>query len=164
MTILLENPPQFRWQTDLGRLLPALRPQVEELSWIISNLQCLHLGENIPMVAGWEDQMKHYYSYAVVPGKTLYEAMVGKDIQVVWGVFCGVSGEVPNLSNEEVPYADGNGELWTKPESFQLAASEIEVVCFDSDITLIKFRDEKLGYRFLEVFPDGQILRNLLDA
>ncbi len=103
--------------------------------------------------------MEHYYSYIVVPGKTLYDTIVGKDLQIVWGVFCGVPGNVPELSKDEVPYADGNRKLWTEPESFQLAYSEIEIVCFDSSATIVKFRDEELGRQFLESFPDGEIMR-----
>lgn len=158
MTILLDELPEFRWQTDLGRLLPAIRQQVEKLTWVISNLQCLHIGGLIPTVAEWEEQMEHHYSYTIVSGKMLYDTMADTDIQVVWGVFCGVMGNVLDLSKDEVPYADGNRELWTKPEAFQLAASEIEIVCFDSDVTLVKFRDENIGRQFLEVFSDGKIL------
>ncbi|WP_044002943.1 hypothetical protein [Hymenobacter swuensis] len=160
MTILLEDVPQFRWQTDLGRLLPAIRQQVEELTWVISNLQCLHFGGLIPKVAAWEEQMEHYYSYTVVSGKTLYDAMADTDMQAVWGVFCGVAGSVPDLSKDEVPYADGNRELWTEPESFQLAASEIEIVAFDSSFTLVRFRDESLSRQFLEAFPSGRIVQS----
>ncbi|GAB2769017.1 hypothetical protein HNQ93_000252 [Hymenobacter luteus] len=160
MTILLEDPPQFRWQTDLDRLLPTIRQPVEELNWVVSNLQCWHLKEFVPTVAAWEAQMEHYYSYTVVSGKTLYDTFVDKNIQVVWGVFCGISGNLPDLSKDEVPYADGNRELWTEPESFQLTASEIEIVCWDSHITWVKFRDESQGDEFLKAFPGGQILRN----
>ncbi|UPL48196.1 hypothetical protein [Hymenobacter sublimis] len=160
MTILLEDPLQFRWQTDLGRLLPSIRQQVEELSWVISNLQCLHLQGVVPAVIDWEKQMEYYYSYTVVSGKMLYDTFVDKGIQVVWGVFCGISGKVSDLAPNEVPYADGNRELWTEPEGFQLVASEIEIVAFDSSFTLVKFRDESLGRQFLEAFPNGRIVQS----
>jgi hypothetical protein len=75
-------------------------------------------------------------------------------------VFCGILGEVPTIPDDELPYADGNRQLWTEPEAFQLANSKIEIVCFDSSLTLVKFRDDSLGYQFLQLFPEGQILRN----
>ncbi|MDU0371952.1 hypothetical protein ACFPAF_16240 [Hymenobacter endophyticus] len=155
MTILLEE----GWQTDLGRILPAIRPQIEELNWIISNLECWHLNEFVPMVEVWQSQMEHYYSYAVVSGKTLYDTIANQGVQVVWGVFCGITGDVPNLTVDEVPYADGNRQIWTEPEVFQLAASEIEIIAFDSTFTQVKFRDESLGYHFLRAFPEGRIIR-----
>lgn len=158
MTILLENEPQFRWQTDIDSLLPVIRSQVEELNWVVSNLECWHLRKLVPEVSAWEKQVEHDHFY-VVPGKTLYDTIVGNDLQVVWGVFCGLPGNIPALPTDEVPYADGNRELWTEPESFQLAAAEIEIVCFDSALTIVKFRDEKVGRQFLEVFPNGQIMQ-----
>jgi len=71
-----------------------------------------------------------------------------------------VLGSVPDVPTQEVPYVNGNRLLWTEPEAFQLAASQIEIVCFDSTLTLVKFRDESIARQFLETFPDGQILRN----
>ena len=67
---------------------------------------------------------------------------------------------MPDLLEDEVPYADGNKQLWAEPEAFQLQVSEIEIVCVDSSLTLIKFREEDLGNRFLETFTDGRILQN----
>ena len=154
MTILLEE----GWQTDLGRILPAIRPQVEELNWVISNLHCWHLKDFIPAVANWEGKQDKC-NYVVVPGKTLYDTMANRSVQVVWGVFCGIAGEAPDLAADEVPYADGNRQIWTEPEVFQLVASEIEIVAFDSTFTLAKFRDESLGRQFLEAFPQGRIIR-----
>ncbi|MGI4863302.1 MAG: hypothetical protein ACRYFZ_05215 [Janthinobacterium lividum] len=96
----------------------------------------------------------------MVLGKELYETFAGQDIQVVWGVFCGVAGDIPTMPFGKVPYADGNPRIWTEPNTFQLAGSKIEIVAFDSTFTLVKFRDENLGYEFLSVFPDGRLIQN----
>jgi len=96
----------------------------------------------------------------VVPGKTLYETFVGRDLQVVWGVFCGVAGDVPAIPLEELPYADGNRRIWTEPEAFQLAGSEIEIIAFDSTFTLLKFRDENVGHQFLAALLTGRIIQS----
>lgn len=154
MTILLEE----GWQTDLGRILPAIQPQIERLNWVISNLMCWHLQEFVPTVEVWQNQTEEYY-YTVVSGKTLYDTMASQGVQVVWGVFCGIAGNIPNLAADEVPYADGNRQIWTEPEVFQLADAEIEIVAFDSTFTLMKFRDESLGHQFMEAFPEGRIIR-----
>ncbi|RSK45771.1 hypothetical protein [Hymenobacter perfusus] len=154
MTILLEE----GWQTDLDRILPVIRPQIEKLNWVISNLECWHLKEFVPMLEAWQSKMEHSYSYTVVSGKTLYDTMANQSVQVVWGVFCGIAGDVPDLADDEVPYADGNRQIWTEPEVFQLAASEIEIVAFDSTFTQVKFRDESLGHQFLQAVPQSRII------
>lgn len=157
MTILLDDSPQFRWQTDFGRLLLPIKRQIEPLEWLVTDLQYHFIDDQLPrIVSAWETAEL----FVTVSGVALYQAVANRDIQVVWGVFCGVAGKVPDLSDDQVPYADGNRELWTEPEAFLLPQSEIEIVCFDSTVTLVKFRDEALGQQFLEVFPEGKTLRN----
>ena len=157
MTIILEE----GYQTNLGELLALLGHQVENLNWLVTDLRCLSLGDWPPLIEIWESQSydsEPYYS--VVPGKMLYETFVGRDLQVVWGVFCGVNGDVPAIPLEKLPYADGNRRIWTEPEAFQLAGSEIEIIAFDSTFTLMKFRDESLGLQFLESFHGGRIVQS----
>lgn len=148
---------QLRWQTDLRRLLPPIRQQVMSLNWLITSLQCWAVADEWPpIISTWEAADP----YEIVDGRTLYEVFANHDLQAVWGVFCGVAGEVPGLKGNRVPFADGNPKLWTEPEEFLLAISDLEIVCFDSSLTLVKFRNEQLGYQFLRSFPDGRILRN----
>ncbi|WP_226185457.1 hypothetical protein [Hymenobacter nitidus] len=156
MTIILEA----GYQTYLSEVLPPIRQQVEKLNWLVTGLQCW--GSDSPLIESWQpsDDSEPYYHYSVLPGKTLYGAFTGQEIQVVWGVFCGIAGDVPAIPPDEVPYADGNRRIWTEPEAFQLAASEIEIVAFDSSFTLVKFRDESLGRQFLEAFPSGRIVQS----
>jgi hypothetical protein len=157
MTIILEE----GWQTELGRILLPLRQQVENLNWLVTGLQCLSLGDWPPLIETWEWESYHSEScYSVVPGKTLYETFAGQEVQVVWGVFCGICGAIPAMPLEEVPYADGNRRIWTEPEAFQLAASSMEIVAFDSSFTLVKLRDESLGSLFLEAFPSSRIVQS----
>lgn len=155
MTILLKDTARLRWQTDLSRLLPPIRQQVESLNWLITELQCWHIdGEWPAVIPDWEEANP----YAAADGRTLYETFAGRDLQVVWGVFCGVQGNVPTITDSEIPFADGNRKLWTEPETFLLAASELEIICFDSTLTFVKFRDEELGNQFLHEFPGEQIM------
>lgn len=153
MTIILEE----GYQTHLSELLSPIQSQVEKLNWLVADLQCW--GDYSPPIEAWQAQSYDtapYYN--VVPGKMLYEAFAGWDMQVVWGVFCGVAGDVPSRLPDKVPYADGNRRIWLEPEVFQLASSEIEIAAWDGTFTLIKFRDETLGRQFLEAFPNGRII------
>jgi hypothetical protein len=161
MTIQLEDTTQFRWQTDFERLLAPLKQQIEPLNWLITDLRYHFIDDQEPQrISDWDIDWGTKKQFAIVAGKVLWESVANRDIQVVWGVFCGILGEVPTIPDDKLPYADGNRQLWTEPEAFQLANSKIEIVCFDSSLTLVKFRDDSLGYQFLQLFPEGQILRN----
>jgi hypothetical protein len=165
MTIQLKKNSRFRWQTDFERLLAPLRQQVEPLNWLITDLQYHFIDDQQPRrISDWEVDWGTEKQFAVVPGKELWESVANRDIQVVWGVFCGVLGEMPSVPEDELPYADGNKQMWSEPETFQFATSQIEIVCWDSSLTWIKFRDEGLGHYFLQVFPEGQILQNPTNA
>ncbi len=165
MTIQLKDTAQFRWQTDFERLLAPLRQQIEPLNWLITDLRYHFIDDQLPQrISAWDIGWETEKQFAVVAGKALWESVADRDIQVVWGVFCGVLGEMPGVPNDELPYADGNRQMWNEPEAFCLAASEIEIMCWDSSLTWIKFRDESLGYQFLQLFTEGQILRNPIDS
>ena len=164
MTIQLKDTARFRWQTDFERLLAPLRQQAEPLNWLITDLQYHFIDDQQPQrIPAWGIDWETEKQFAVIPGEALWESVANRDMQVVWGVFCGVSGEVPDVPSDELPYADGNKQMWAEPETFYLVASEIEIVCWDSSITWVRFRDERLGRQFLQLFPEGQIMRNPTD-
>lgn len=161
MTIQLEDTTQFRWQTDFERLLAPIRQHVEPLNWLITDLRYHFIDDQEPQrILAWDIDWGTEKRFAVVSGEELWLSVANRDIQVVWGVFCGVVGEMPNLPDDELPYADGNRQMWVEPESFQVANAQIEIICWDSALTWVKFRDEKLGNAFLQLFPEGQILQN----
>jgi hypothetical protein len=58
-----------------------------------------------------------------------------------------------NVTNENYPYADGD-EVWT-PDLFQNPDAEIEIVCFDSSYTILKFKDEQLSNLFYLKFDEA---------
>jgi hypothetical protein len=163
MTIQLKDTAQFRWQTDFERLLAPIRKQIEPLNWLITDLRYQFIDDQEPQqIPAWDIDWGTEKQFAVVTGEELWNSVANRDIQVVWGVFCGVVGEMPSVPDDELPYADGNREMWAEPESFQLASAHIEIICWDSALTWVKFRDDSLGHQFLQLFPEGQVLHNLL--
>ena len=161
MTIQIEENVQFRWQTDFERLLASIRQHIEPLNWLITDLRYHFIDDQEPQqIPAWDIEWGTERQFAIVSGKELWESVANRDIQVVWGVFCGMLGEIQSVPDDELPYADGNKQMWAEPESFQLANSQIEIICWDSSLTWIKFQDEKLGAQFLHLFPEGKILLN----
>lgn len=52
----------------------------------------------------------------------------------------------------DLPYADGNGELWENPVSIQHPLSEVEIISWDGDKVLTISKDEKIVSDFRKSF------------
>jgi hypothetical protein len=84
------------------------------------------------------------------------EILESRQIQFIWGVFCGTKKRILKLDQEQIPYADMNSEIWTSLDKFLLPDSEIEIICFDSSYTIIKFKDKELEERWRIRFTDAK--------
>jgi hypothetical protein len=60
------------------------------------------------------------------------------------------------ISNLEVkPYADGNPGFWVENPKLQHPLAKVEIVCFDSSLTLLFSKDQEIGERFKDYFRDA---------
>jgi hypothetical protein len=52
-----------------------------------------------------------------------------------------------------------NREIWTSPDKFLHPDTEIEIICFDSSCTILKFKDKELEERWRIKFTDAKRLK-----
>jgi hypothetical protein len=62
-----------------------------------------------------------------------------------------------DVDEEHLPYAESNDIIW-KNENIQHPNAQIEIVCFDSGYTIVKFRDEHLSNKFKAYFDEAMEL------
>ncbi len=136
MTVLLENTKQIDFFTDLSKVIVPFVDHFRKLNWFVTDLEYIVLDK-----LGELDGLKYNDNAITISGEQLLKTIQSRQIQFVWGVFTGFSGGVPQLPDSRLPYADGNRELWTNPDKFQVTTAEIEIVCWDSSATIIKFKD-----------------------
>ncbi len=155
MTLIIKNTRQIEFHTNLNEVVHPFRKEFASLNWLLTNQEytLLDYPEKGPI-----DKLDHASDKIELTGSELLEIIESRHIQFIWGVFCGIRGNFPDIEDNELPYADGNTEIWTEPDQFLLAESEIEIICFDSSYTLVKFRERNLEERFKEKFTDAQIL------
>jgi len=160
MALILKNTEQVEFYTNLNEVIGPFKKEVALLNWLLTNQEYTLL--DYPR-KGLVDKLDHSSDRIKFIGPELLKIVENRHIQFIWGVFCGINGAIPNLEKDELPYADCNKEIWSKPDQFFLKQSEIEIICFDSSYTIVKFRDKQLEERFREKFSDAQILiENLL--
>lgn len=86
--------------------------------------------------------------------------MVAADMQIIWAVILGIpESHSPTVDMQNLPFADGNSEVW-KPGNFQHPDAEIEIICFDSSYTLVKFKDQALSEKFIAHFDEAKEMKS----
>ncbi|GAA4305549.1 hypothetical protein [Nibribacter koreensis] len=156
MALILRNTNQVEFHTNLTEIVEPFKKEFASLNWLLTNQDYTLLDYPEKSLV---DKLDHESDRIEFAGPELLDIIENRYIQFIWGVFCGIRGKIPNLEKNELPYADCNAEIWTEPDQFLLAESEIEIICFDGSYTIVKFLDKKLEERFKEKFTDAQLLK-----
>ncbi|PJJ79772.1 hypothetical protein [Mucilaginibacter auburnensis] len=132
--------------THLKGLIQPIFKDIEKWSWFISDLDFLSNGTILPI------NFDHDY-FILSPEQ--FQQLVTADPQIIWGVLLGFSNEqLIDVDEENLPYAEGNELIW-KNGNIQHTNALIEIVCFDSGYTIVKFRDAQLSGKFKAYFEEA---------
>jgi len=94
-------------------------------------------------------------SYIWISGEELTTIVEKDDFQWIWAV---LSGFRKSISLEEVlkhdfPHADGYTGFWKNPVTIQHPLADVEIVPWDSSLTLIISKDDSVINNFRVAFP-----------
>jgi len=155
MTLILDNTKQLEFHTDMSEVIKPFREELKSLNWILSNQDYMILDHK---AKGIVNKLNHESAFIHFNGLELLNILENREIQFIWGVFCGTKRKIENIAPEKIPYADMNEEIWTQPEKFLFPNSEIEIICFDSSYTIVKFKDPELEKLWKLKFTDAKEL------
>lgn len=158
MTLILYDTKQLEFHTDMGEIIKPFKEELKSLNWILMNQEFTLLDYKNKGVV---DKLDHESEIIQFDGQELLDILENREIQFIWGVFCGTKNKIEKLDHDQIPYADMNSEIWTKPDKFLLPNSEIEIICFDSSYTIIKFKDSELEKRWKTKFKDAKKLKKM---
>ena len=101
----------------------------------------------------------------LVDGKNLSRIVHEDDGQWVWAVLSGFEKEIPlsEILKYPQPYADGYEGFWKTPLSIQHPLATIEIVPWDSSLTLFFSRQKDLVQDFLKFFPFSEDLSEYIE-
>ncbi len=71
--------------------------------------------------------------------------------------------EVVDLTGDQFPYADGNPAFWRPYPHPQHPQATVEIVCFDSSLTMLLSLEPELTRRFRAAFTDALDLDRYID-
>jgi hypothetical protein len=145
---ILEASPQMPYHTDLGRVFEAFGGLQRKFNWLLTGDECFFVNGRPMWLSGSE------LTERVDAGWSTFE----------WGVISGFDkGVVVDLVERPLPYADGNTSLWKPYPKPQHPRAAVEIVCFDSSLTLLLSRDRELAERFRAFFSDARDLDAYID-
>ena len=133
-----------QWYTQMSKVFDAIKNQQINYNWLITDLECL-----VPEIAYDEEE------YCWLTGKELSKIVQENDSQWIWAVLSGFdkSIKLKEVLNYPLPYADGYKGFWQNPPSIQHPLATIEIVPWDSSLTLFFSKHEDLVRDFLKAFP-----------
>ena len=98
-------------------------------------------------------------------GEELTDLVSKNDFQWVWAVLSAFdkSVELSEVLKYDLPYADGYKGFWEKPVSIQHPLAQMEIVSWDSSLTLFFSKDKEDVDAFLKYFPSSEHLEEFID-
>jgi hypothetical protein len=148
MNWIIRKSKQISAHTYLEEILRPISDTIDNYNWILSDLDGGGYTEGSPI--------DYEHDYFVLPASK-FRQVLDSHIQFYWGVIIGVPASFEIKINENnLPYAEGSELIW-RDSSLQYPDAEIEIVCFDSGYTIVKFTNENLSNKFKAYFESDAI-------
>ncbi|MGM8261558.1 hypothetical protein, partial [Clostridium perfringens] len=93
--------------------------------------------------------------YCFISGEELDTIIKKEYFQLIWGVLSGFNKKftLEEIMKYTLPYAEDNKDIWENPVCIQHPLSEIEIISWDSDKTVLISKDENLLICFISKCP-----------
>ncbi|MDZ4618359.1 hypothetical protein ORM77_10605 [Bacillus cereus] len=142
--------------TVLASVFDSFQGREKEFNWLITDME---------IVAHQEEKLIRNYpkmSHPIVwiAGEDLSNLVKKYNPQFIWGVLSAfdksINIDINNLLVE--PYANGNEGLWVPSPNIQHPQAKLEIVCWDSYVTLFFSKDEDIDDKFQDYFKSAKKL------
>lgn len=136
----------------LSKLFDVIDNAQLNYNWLITACECN--GSNRVE----EECLKQGYCW--INGEELTTIVQGQYIQWIWAVLSGFEKDIPleKVLEYPRPKADGYPGFWYNPISIQHPLATIEIVPWDSSLTLFFSKDKKLVDKFRAGYPHSEDL------
>ncbi len=140
----------------LGEFFLKMNNFQKEYNWFITDVECYPENKKYRQLLSNE--------YCFLTGEQLSQMIKKEDFQWIWGVFSGFDKNIKldNILNYNLPYADGNENLW-KTVNLQHPLANIEIVAWDSCLMLIKSVNTNIIDHFFDKFELAEDLSKYIN-
>lgn len=139
--------------TDLNRIFTSINNKQNEYNWLITDCTCY------PENPEYDLRMNQKYYW--IKGEDLTAMIKNENFQIIWGVFSGFKKDVEfeDVIKFNLPYAEEYNGFWQKELSIQHPLAELEIVAWDSSITIFISKRESLVRDFRYKFSKSEDLK-----
>lgn len=135
------------YYTNLRMVFKAVNDIHLEYNWLITDCCAYPEDKDIEELLSRE--------YCFISGEELDNIIKQEDFQLIWGVLSGFNKKITleEIMKYNLPYAEDNKDIWENPVSIQHPFSDIEIISWDGDKTVLISKDESLLVCFKNNFP-----------
>ena len=147
MNWIIGKTDKMECHTLLSGLTLPLQPYLKDYKWLFSDLDFLtnklpHLPINFD---------KDYFILTADD----FQKIADEDVQIIWGALLAIPKDQEiSIDEHNLPFVEGNANIWTNG-NIQLANADIEIDCFDSSYTIVKFKSEEMSKVFKAYFSEA---------
>lgn len=135
------------YYTCLGKVFDAIGNAQTQYNWLITDCVCYPQSPDMNALLSQR--------YCWLSGHELTSIVNQEDFQWIWAVLSGFRREIPldEILKHPLPHADGYEGFWKNPLSIQHPLAEVEIVPWDSSLTLIYSKRKDIVNFFRKYFP-----------
>ncbi len=155
MNWVISESKKVKFHTHLNEILKPIIDDISEFNWLLSDLEFTFMEEYdyLPININKD--------YSILSGSE-FNIILNADIQIIWGVIIAVPQKYKiSIDKSNIPFSEGNDDIWFD-NHFQNENAEIEIICFDSSFTIVKFRNKELSDKFKAYFLEAISLQKFV--
>jgi hypothetical protein len=147
MNWIIDKKNKQRCHTLLSEIIKPLQLYLQHYKWLFSDLD--FLTSKLPYLPINFDK-----DYFILTAED-FKKIADEDVQIIWGVLLAIPKHEEILIDEhQLPFVEGNDNIW-RNGNIQLENAEIEIDCFDSSYTIVKFKSEEMSNVFKGYFSEA---------
>lgn len=133
--------------TYMQKIFTGIHNIQQQYNWLITDCECIPKNEKY-------EKMFNNKDYYWMTGKELTQIVKDEDFQWIWAVLSGFQKNIPleEVLKYKLPYADGYKGFWNEEVTIQHQFAEIEIVSWDSSLTLLISRNDEIVLNFRNTF------------
>ena len=135
------------YYTYLYRIFTGINMVQKDYNWLLTDIVAY------PETKEYQDLFSKEYCW--LSGEELTNIIEKEDFQWIWGVLSGFDKniDIEEVLKYSVPYADGYEGFWGNPLSLQHPLASIEIVAWDSSLSLVISKNKQIIDNIRLVFP-----------